>query len=173
MLIRHAEKPDGGPPFGVTESGSENKRSITVRGWQRAGALASFFARPARPKIATPDTIFAAAKSDDPLIPKDDAKSLRPLQSVAPLASRLGCTLHNEIAVGEESKLVSELQKVDGTVLVAWEHKRIPAIAGAFVKGPPSWRDDVFDEVWVLDRNPDGSYTMSVVKQDLLAGDTA
>ena len=40
LLIRHAEKPDdsdSGP--GLTSDGRDDPKSLTVRGWQRAGAL--------------------------------------------------------------------------------------------------------------------------------------
>lgn len=44
MIIRHAEKPvPGGADFGVTEQGEVDPASLTVRGWQRAGGLCSFF----------------------------------------------------------------------------------------------------------------------------------
>ena len=42
MLIRHGEKPPHAPPpHGVSAHGERDTESITVRGWQRAGALAA------------------------------------------------------------------------------------------------------------------------------------
>lgn len=63
MLIRHAEKPNGGT-HGVDPSGERDDEDLTVRGWQRAGALARLFL-PASgtfsdPRLATPHTIFAS-----------------------------------------------------------------------------------------------------------------
>jgi hypothetical protein len=124
-----------------------------------------------RPKIATPNIVFAAARTDDPTVKPDDAKSLRPLQTVTPLAAKLGLTVRNDIPVGGEPALVAALKDLDGTVLVAWEHKRIPTIANGFANAPADWGDVVFDMVWVLDRNPDGTYAFSIVNQDLLLGD--
>jgi hypothetical protein len=44
MIIRHAEKPDPSANIvGVTEGGDVDKDDLTVRGWQRAGALVRFF----------------------------------------------------------------------------------------------------------------------------------
>lgn len=47
MIIRHADKPPEPPkeppPFGVTREGTQDEQALIVRGWQRAGALASFF----------------------------------------------------------------------------------------------------------------------------------
>lgn len=171
MLIRHAEKPDGDGVAGVKEDGSTDKHSITVRGWQRAGALVPFFARPAHPKIARPNVIYAAAPTDNPEIKPEDAKSLRPQETVAPVAARLGCRVRTDVRVGDETALVEALRGLHGIVLVAWEHKRIPIIAGSFAAAPAEW-GDAFDVVWVLDRNPDGSYEFSTVRQDLLCGDT-
>ena len=41
MVIRHAEKPDdAGTISGIDVNGNQNREELTVRGWQRAGALA-------------------------------------------------------------------------------------------------------------------------------------
>ena len=45
MIIRHAERPpDDGLIHGVNMSGTKDPEELTVRGWQRAGALVRFFA---------------------------------------------------------------------------------------------------------------------------------
>ena len=44
MIIRHAEKPDESfPGSGFTENGDKDKKSLVIRGWQRAGAWATLF----------------------------------------------------------------------------------------------------------------------------------
>jgi hypothetical protein len=43
MIIRHAEKP-AGKVAGVDEAGESSGHHLSVRGWQRAGALACLFA---------------------------------------------------------------------------------------------------------------------------------
>jgi hypothetical protein len=44
LIVRHAEKPDkAAPDPGLTLQGTEDKRSLVVRGWQRAGSWAALF----------------------------------------------------------------------------------------------------------------------------------
>jgi hypothetical protein len=44
MFIRHGEKPErSGVAVGIDQNGNEDKESLTVRGWQRAGAIDSIF----------------------------------------------------------------------------------------------------------------------------------
>jgi hypothetical protein len=57
MFIRHAEKPGDGEN-GVTPDNIFDKESLTLRGWQRAGALIGLFI--AQPKMK-PTAIFASA----------------------------------------------------------------------------------------------------------------
>jgi hypothetical protein len=64
MLIRHAERPNADKSIrGVTPEGVKNKEELTVRGWQRAGALVRFFAprdnRFDHLALARPEHLFA------------------------------------------------------------------------------------------------------------------
>jgi hypothetical protein len=43
MFIRHAEKPRVDVAIRLEADGTADPESLTVRGWQRAGALARFF----------------------------------------------------------------------------------------------------------------------------------
>src|SRR6266404_7365739 len=83
MLIRHAEKPDGvsGAP-GVNADGIEDKESLTVRGWQRAGAMVRFFCPVSGARELVPRTVFASGIGPE-------SKSLRPAETVAPLIAFL------------------------------------------------------------------------------------
>ena len=64
MVMRHAEKPNG-RFSGVKETGDSNPHDLSVRGWQRAGALACLFAPAHGPLqdalLARPAFIFASA----------------------------------------------------------------------------------------------------------------
>jgi hypothetical protein len=170
MLIRHAEKPKDGP-LGVQEDGTNDKHSLIVRGWQRAGALTTFFAKPTRAGIATPTAIFASATTDDAAIPKEQASSLRPQETVRTLGRKLGINPNATIAVGQEAQLIPAIRACDRIVLAAWEHEHIPIIAGGFMQKPPDWGDR-FDAVWVLDRQSDATFVLTIVNQDLMDGDT-
>jgi hypothetical protein len=170
MIIRHAEKPDAAAPVGVDEDGSPDKHSLTIRGWQRAGALVPFFASPARPGIARPATIVAATRDRDD--GTGDNAGSRPQETVAPLRARIGGDYWDDIAVGAEAELVEKLKAHAGVILVAWEHKRIHHIVAGFIDSlAPEWDSTRFDAVWILDRSPAGPYRLTMLNQDLLAGD--
>lgn len=172
MIIRHAEKPVDPPPHGVNENGEEDKYSLSVRGWQRAGALIRFFEDPYRDGIEKPQQIFAAgAAHGDADVEEKDAKSQRPSETVLPLARKLGMEVDTSVPVGSEDELIETLKILNGIVLVAWEHKRIALIARGFVPDAPEWEGDRYDAVWVLERTPNGDYEFTIVNQDLLDGD--
>ena len=174
MLIRHAEKPgDLPPPFGVDETGQQNKEELAVRGWQRAGAVAALFApgtaASRNPLLATPQTVYATRQ-------EHHANSLRPQHTVGPLAAVLGIAPKLDFTVGDEAALASAAQSAAGPVLICWHHERIPDIANAILGNsttcPQHWPDDRFDVVWVFDRTPgQAGWQFSQVPQQLLAGD--
>ena len=170
MLIRHAEKPVG-VLAGVTEDGLENKHSLIVRGWRRAGALVQYFGAPTRDEISVPSLIFAAGTSNDLTLGEDVAKSLRSQQTVQGLSKKFDIKLRTDIPVGDEKSLDAALHEFSGVVLVCWEHKRIPIIARGFSQKAPSEWGDRFDVVWILDRATDGTYSFKTVNQDLLEND--
>jgi hypothetical protein len=171
MIIRHAEKPAGSIAFGVDENGSLDRHSLTVRGWQRAGALVTFFGSPVRRGIQRPGTIVASMR-DQEATAVDDAAGRRAQQTVAPLRARIGGIYWNDIAVGNEDLVVQRLKSHAGIVLVAWTHKRIHNIVAGFVDSlAPEWDGARFDAVWILERASDGTYRLQMLNQDLLAGD--
>ena len=67
MLIRHGEKPaDDGSMHGVDEAGRADANELSVRGWQRAGALARLFVPRAgtlEAPLETPNRLYAPGPS--------------------------------------------------------------------------------------------------------------
>jgi hypothetical protein len=175
MIIRHAEKPSkDGLVHGVTHIGEHDRHALSVRGWQRAGALVRFFAplspRPSDSLIATPRAIFASAATAE-------SPSLRALYTVELLAAALGVAVSAAFPEGGEKGLAATILATDGPALIAWHHKKIPTlarlVAGDGIDCPDFWPDDRFDVVWILDRLGAGDWRFSQVAQRLLPHDSA
>jgi hypothetical protein len=171
MLIRHAEKPlqPSGSPHGVTPDGREDPHSLTVTGWIRAGALVELFA-PSRgdppPELRRPDTIYASAHAG--------GHSKRSMQTVAPLAARLGLEVITRYAAGDEGHLTKEVSIRPGTTLIAWHHEALHKIGhhlGDVDPNPPlCWPSDRFDVIWTFTPDGDG-WRFAQRLQLLLPGD--
>jgi broad specificity phosphatase PhoE len=173
MLIRHAEKPDANGNLGVTVTGREDPRELSVRGWQRAGALLGLFAPSGEAAsvlaIATPIAIFASSPSPN---------SVRPLRTVETLAERLAIEVDASYGNGDEATLIVSAMGAGRVVLISWKHDGLPKLANAIVgnaqKTPQRWPAERFDVVWVFDRAGDsGGWTFEQVPQLLLPGDRA
>lgn len=174
MLIRHAEKPPrgGGPPFGLDPEGRHDTAALSVQGWQRAGALARFFAprdgAAILPGIARPDFLVAAA-------PDRDHASRRSGLTLEPLAALTGLVPDAGFGPEQVAEAAAAILGRRGVGLVAWEHKRIADLVAALTGGAvagPHWPGSRYDVVLVLDRDGPG-WRLSQVPQLLLAGDTA
>ncbi|WP_026608094.1 hypothetical protein [Methylocapsa acidiphila] len=178
MLIRHAERPSPDKRFrGVNLEGRKDKESITVRGWQRAGALVRFFApcddRFSHPALARPRALYACkAAPEDP--------SLRPRNTLIPLAELLeadsGVELNGDYFYGEETALVRQVLAAPGPALIAWKHLSMHIIANAILgdekTAPQYWPYERVDLVWIFDKQGEG-WRFTQVPQLLLAGDLA
>jgi hypothetical protein len=169
MVIRHAEKPNGEP--GLMPDGTEDPEALTPTGWRRAEALVGLFDPPsgqfADPYLARPETIFASGN-----------RSLRPQQTVMPLARKLALPINTIFVKGNEAKLAQTTMTVGGIVLISWQHEAIPAIAALILGSengvPPKWPAHRFDLIWVFERpNGIGNWTFVQVPQMLLPGDSS
>jgi hypothetical protein len=176
LVIRHAEKPVDSPPlYGVTFEGEREKESLTVRGWQRAGALVSFFA-PTNgsfqdPALAEPQFLYASK-------PTKRNGSRRPLETITPLAEKLAIRINSHFQKDEPEEMLEEAFLCAGVVLVCWQHEFIPKIAshilGDKTRVPHDWPEDRFDMVWVFERAAETArYDFKQVPQNLLMGDWA
>jgi hypothetical protein len=178
LIIRHAEKPDESwPGPGLTAEGADDKKSLVVRGWQRAGSWSALFgAGLGGDDFPQPAIIYAA----NPTAQAGDEPSQRPFETISPLATRLNLTPVVKFGLGQESSLVAELVGLTGVALVSWEHKAIaaailPAIAhGQAIAGMPhKWDGTRFDVVLRFDRSAEGApWAFRQLFPRLLSGDT-
>ena len=176
MLIRHAEKPlNSARPYGVTADGEREKESLTVRGWQRAGALAHLFApsdgRFQDRSLARPQFLFASK-------PTKQNGSRRSVETITPLAEKLAIRINSNFMKFEIADMLEEALTCNGVVLISWQHDYLPEIANSLLgdetTAPQGWPEDRYDVVWVLDLDPaSGRYGFRQVPQLLLMGDWA
>jgi broad specificity phosphatase PhoE len=174
MLIRHAEKPaKDGAPYGVTRKGEQSKESLEIRGWQRAGALANLLTpldgHFQHASLAKPQFLYASK----PLRRKG---SRRPIETITPLAEKLGINIHSNFARFEFDEMVEEVFRCRGVVLICWQREYIPQIAAHILVDdehvPHSWPEHRFDLIWLFDLNRSGTkYKFRQVPQKLLRGD--
>jgi len=179
LIIRHAEKPgEAWPGSGLTPDGLPDKKSLVIRGWQRAGSWSALFgAGLGGLDYPVPSVIYAA----DPNVTTGDEPSQRPLETVTPLPARLGLTPDTKFALGQEAELANAVVGETGVVLVSWEHKAIarailPAIAnGQSLSGMPmKWDGTRFDVVLRFDRtSPEAPWSFRQLCPCLLSGDSA
>ncbi|KAE9648230.1 flagellar basal body-associated protein FliL [Pseudomonas sp. PB106] len=163
LIVRHAEKPDVG-------------RELNAQGQQRAAAYAGYF-DPLKlgDETLTPQRLIATA---------DSAQSVRPRQTLTPLAQRLQLPIEQPFANNDVDKLVNQLRESNQakTVLIAWHHGHINKLIGAFggngpaLIGQPKWPVDVYDWLIVLRFDDKGQLLESrseKVQEHLMPGDVA
>jgi len=164
IVIRHGEKPPSGD-------------DLDAQGVCRADALATAF--PA--KFGAPAAIYA-------MNPNDADGSMRPIETVTPLARALGLTIDHDYTRKQFSQLVSDIMgnsAYDGKlVLICWEHKAIPDLVQAFAAGgwnegaaviPSKWSGSDFDSAWILNFSGNPSFQISAedISADQLQGTCA
>ena len=173
ILSRHAEKPDPDKGIvGVDHTGRTDEHSLSVRGWQRAGALAALLAHApevSHSGLVRPERVIATK-------PTKSARSRREVDTAAPVAERLGLRLVDDHGHGQLPGLVKEVLSYPAPALVIWHHGEIPAVAKALGADPdqipPHWPDHRYDLLWLLTRDAQSNhYDVSVIPQRLLAGD--
>jgi hypothetical protein len=170
ILIRHAEKPvpDQGI-LGVDELGNPDRRSLSVRGWQRAGALVRFFVplhgAGADGAIERPDALFAASPR---------SKSERPLQTLRNVAACLDLDVHQDFdSDGDEARLIDAARSTASVALVSWRQDSMATFARLLLDDDvpvPDWDKRRFDVAWVFTRER-RAWRFTQVPQLLLPGD--
>jgi len=166
LFIRHGE---AHAVTGINEDGHSDDHSLTVRGWQRAGALVRFFGQQGQSGFR-PDAVYASSVAPG-------SESRRPGQTIAPLVAYLqshgGLVYKDTYGKNDTGALMADVLAQSGTVLIAWEHSRIAdciaALPGA-PETPEKWPSERFDLVWQLRRDGE-RWIFREIPQLLLSGD--
>jgi hypothetical protein len=143
LIVRHAEK----PPEGA---------SLTPQGFERAQAYAHYFA---------PFHLEGKPLEINALYAGHDTKnSIRPRLTLEPLSHALHLPLDTDFSTEVPEELAESLKQTahGDHVLIAWRHKKIPALVKALGGDPAqlipgdAWPDEVYDWVIVLRYDQDG-----------------
>jgi broad specificity phosphatase PhoE len=169
IVIRHAEAPSKGAS-GVREDGSSDDNDLTIRGWQRAGALAQFFRGKRGLSISTPTMLVATRASQD-------HPSKRGVSTLLPLSRLLSIPITDQFHCGEEAAVAKYVLSREGVVVLAWSHRSIPELIKHFpcdqAAVPTLWPDERFDMCLVLALDSAGACGFAQTPQLLLEGDIA
>lgn len=149
LLMRHAEK-----------TGDPSDLHLSPEGQRRAERLATYIPQ----TFGKPDFIFAAARSK---------RSLRSIETMAPLAAATGVPLDSSIDDDNYEDLVEMLRNdpryAGKLVVVCWHHSDLPKIARALGAAdgtyPDPWGDSVFDQIIDLQRQPNGTPAVELIVQ--------
>ncbi|MFT4114410.1 hypothetical protein [Silvibacterium sp.] len=137
LIVRHAEK----PPEGA---------SLTPQGFARAKAYATYFdpfQLEGKPFVI--NALYAG---------HDSKNSVRPRLTLEPLSQALHLPLNTDFSTEDPEALAENLRSAThgDHVLIAWRHKKIPALVTALGGDPAqvipgdAWPDEVYDWVVVL-----------------------
>ena len=163
LIIRHAEKPGD-----ATADNAKDGSDLSMRGFERAGALAPYIPGTFGP----PDFLFAT---------KASKHSNRPVETITPLATALKLEISDKHADDDFQKVADDIRgnaKYAGKlVLICWHHGNIPALTAALGGSPPQdhWPGSVFDRVWKLEPPAAGGSNVPVqnIPQMLLYEDSS
>jgi hypothetical protein len=169
-IIRHAEKPDGSlGSLGVEIGGNPDPHSLVPRGWQRSGAIGVLFAAGAG-ALVTPDRLICPDYGATTAV----HRTYQTLLGLAGLAQR---SIDSPFPEGSEGALAAAVTaQYSGTILICWEHHRIPDIAAGFpttLPPPADWPGDRFDlilQFTLADADP-LTYDFAVLAQHVLGAD--
>ncbi|TPN82564.1 hypothetical protein FJ987_16475 [Mesorhizobium sp. CU2] len=103
-------------------------------------------------------------------------RSLRPTQTITPLAERLKIEPETTYSKGQEDAAGAVIAGNSVPTLVCWQHESIPRLAAEIVQSsdiaPDQWGDDDYDSIWILAAADGGrQWTFTLELQRLLTGD--
>jgi len=131
VLIRHAEKPPKGD-------------NLTCQGLNRSLQLPALLYS----RFGIPSTIYIPSIGMG-----DSTKHSRMFQTIIPFAVKYNRSLTSKWEENDSTQIAGEIREhKKGTVLIIWEHKRIPSIARALgiTDDTLRWPDDDYDSIWII-----------------------
>ena len=130
VIIRHAEKPDGG-------------NNLNCQGLNRAMQLPKVL----NAKFGIPSAIFIPAVESG-----DKTRNARMFQTVTPFAVKYGLPINSSHEEQDYKGLASDVQNRFGTVFIVWEHNGISHITKALgiKKQELNWPDNDYDSIWII-----------------------
>ena len=130
VLIRHAEKPKKGD-------------NLTCQGLNRSMQLPAIL----HIRFGLPENIYVPSMALG-----DSTKHSRMFQTIVPFAAKYNLPICSKFQEDDTLALAQEARSKKGTVLVVWEHSRLPAIARCLGVTDPGlhWPDKDFDSIWII-----------------------
>ncbi len=130
IIIRHGEK-------------QEQNENLNCMGFNRSLKLINVLHQ----KIGVPNTIYVPAIGNG-----NKTLHSRMFQTITPFAVKYDVSINSSFEGADFSSIAKELKHKKGTVLLVWNHGKIPALAKALgIKHKKlTWSDTDFDSMWVI-----------------------
>ncbi|HTI61416.1 histidine phosphatase family protein [Mucilaginibacter sp.] len=150
VIIRHGEKPADGD-------------NLDCAGFNRSLALPKVL----YDKFGTASAIFVPSIKSG-----SQTKPVRMFQLITPYAVKYNLAVNSSYPVDDHKDLANEIRKLNGVVIVVWEHDNIPKIAKALgIKNPPAWPGTDFDGIWIITYKKDKA-SLATDKEDIKPSST-
>ena len=137
VIIRHAEKPD-----------DERNPHLSERGRLHALEWAKLISSPSGPLGGkVPAALFAPH-------PTEKRISIRPIETLQPLAEKSGQPVLTPFSAAEVGKLADKVRMDYGgqDVVICWVHEFLPDLARALgVIAVPQWKGKDYDSIWEIE----------------------
>jgi broad specificity phosphatase PhoE len=132
ILMRHVQKTGQPGDTGLSAFGNERARRL-AEAWSRV--------------MPSLDMIIAC---------RSTTKSSRPVDTVRPLADTLNLSIDDRWGTQDYQALARHLISDPGNrhrrILICWRHDTLPQLATCFGAAAPSWPDDLYDRLWLLEQ---------------------
>jgi hypothetical protein len=130
ILIRHAEKPEYGG-------------DLNCQGMNRARLLPALLYS----RFGLPSTTYIPAPPK-----KDPTRRSRMYQTIMPFVDKYHLTLNSAYEEKDFTGIARDILSKKGTILVVWDHSRLPGVARALgIRDDElNWRSEDYDGIWII-----------------------